>query len=163
MLVELRSPLIRSGIITSFSIHTFIEADIYFNYLRYCMHISSDMYGIFLVQMARLNDWKYNTEENFMVKQPGNTTEFPPLPRMKLKLSSAGKSITIKVKSEALTPANNLQHTHDTGCKRRLTIEPQPLKPPNYDITLSILSPIVPSPTKSPPIKKLKSGEHFVG
>ena len=85
-----------------------------------------------------------------MVKQSGKTTEFPSLTRMKLKLSSAGKSITINVKSESLNPANNLQHTHDTRCrkkksKRRLTIESSPLKIPNHAKALSLLTPMVPS------------------
>ena len=54
-----------------------------------------------------------------MVKQSGETTEFPSLTRMKLRLSSAGKSITINVKSEALNPANNLQHPHNTRCRKK--------------------------------------------
>ena len=88
--------------------------------------------------------------------------------RQEKKSFSAGKSITIKVKSEALTPANNLQHTHDTRCRkqkseRRLTIKPPPLKLPNHARALALLTPIVPSSTKSPTTKKSKSGERFVG
>ena len=103
-----------------------------------------------------------------MVELPNNNIDFPCLPCMKLKSSSTAKSITIKVRSEALTPTNNLQHTHNTRCRkqkseRRLTIEPPPLKLPNHARALSLLTRKVPSPTKSPPTKKAKSGERLAG
>ena len=83
-----------------------------------------------------------------MVIQPSNTTEVSPLPRTKLKASSVDKSITIKVKSETLTPANNLEYTHDTRCRkkkseRRLIIEPPPLNLPSNSRALALLTPTV--------------------
>ena len=69
--------------------------------------------------MARLNGWNYSDIDNCMVRGPGDTTDFPPLPRMKPKSLSAAKSITIKTKSEALTAARNLEHTHDTRCRKK--------------------------------------------
>ena len=111
-----------------------------------------------------LSDWTYSSSKKCYVAPVKDYASYPPLPSRKKKSFSAGKSITIKVKSEALTPANNLQHTHDTICRkqkseRRLTIESLPLKLPNHARTLALLTPIVPSPTKSPPTKKSKSGE----
>ena len=111
--------------------------------------------------------WTYSSSKNCYVAPTKDYASYPPLPSRK-KSSSICKSITIKVKSEALTPANNLQHTHDTRCRkqkseRRLTIEPPPFKLPNHARALALLTPRVPSPTKSPPTKKSKSGERFVG
>ena len=102
--------------------------------------------------------WTYSSSKNCYFAPAKDYASYPPLPSRK-KSASAGKSI--KVKSEALTPANNLQHTHDTRCRkqkseRRLTIEPPPLKLPNHARALVILTPIVPSPTKSQPTKKIK-------
>ena len=94
---------------------------------------------------------------------------YPPLPSGN-NSSSEFKSITIKVKSEASTPANNLLYTHDTRCRKkkceiRLVI---PVASPllnllNHARALALLTPTVPSPTKSSPTKKSKSGERFVG
>ena len=44
-------------------------------------------------------------------------TQHTPLCRQK-KLPSDARSITIKVKSEALTAINNLEHKHDTRCRK---------------------------------------------
>ena len=119
-----------------------------------------------MVKMTISNEWKYSSEKNCMVVQSGDTSGFQPLPRTKLKSSSAGKPITIKVKSEALPPANNLEHTHDTRCRkkkseRRLIVEPPPLNLPNHVRTLALFIPTVQSPTKSPQTKKSKSGEGY--
>ena len=151
-------------------------------YLRLCSFIRyyiifSNIFSIFtanqsfkkkLVKMAQPDCWEYCTKNNCMLKQSDTITELQCLPRMKLKSYSADKSFTIKVKNEALTPANNLQQTHDTRCRkqkseRRLTIEHPPLKLRNHARALALLTPIVPSPTKSPPTKKSKSGARFVG
>ena len=119
-------------------------------------------------KMARLNGWKCSTEDNCMLYLTGNTTEFPPLPRMRSKSSSAIKSITIKVQSEVLTVTRNLEHIYYTRCtkkksERRLTTVFPHLEIPNHSRVLVLLDPTVVSHSKSTPTKKWKCGEHFVG
>ena len=61
--------------------------------------------------------WTYSNSKNCYVAPGKDYASYPPLPSRK-KSASAGKSITIKVKSEALTPTNNLQYTHNTRCRK---------------------------------------------
>ena len=113
--------------------------------------------------------WTYSNSKNCYVAPGKNYASYPPLPSGK-KSSSEVKSITIKVKSEALTPANNLLHTHDTRCRKKkserrlvIPIASPLLNLPNHARALALLTPTVSSPTKSSPTKKSKSGECFVG
>ena len=83
-------------------------------------------------------------------------------------MSSDARSITIKVKGEALASVNDLKHKHDTRCRkqkseRRFTINPPPFNLPNHVRALALLTLTVPSSSKSPPTTKSKYGEHFVG
>ena len=109
--------------------------------------------------------WTYSSSKNCYVKPGTDYASYPPLPSRK-KSSSAVKSITIKVKSEALTPANNLLHTHDTRCRKKkserrliILVAPPLLNLPNHARALALLTPTVPSPTKSPPTKKNQKAE----
>ena len=74
------------------------------------------------------------------------------------------------MKSEALTPAKNLLHTHDTRCRKKkserrliIPVAPPLLNLPNHARALALLTHTVPSPKKHHQQKKLKSGERFVG
>ena len=72
------------------------------------------------------------------------------------------------MKGEALTAVNDLEHKHDTRCRkkkseRRLTINQPPLILSNHARALALLSPTVPSPSKSLQQKKSKCEERFVG
>ena len=76
------------------------------------------------------------------------------IPLYRKKAPPDARSITIKVKGEALTAVNDLEHKHDTRCRkkkseRRLTINQPPLILPNHARVLALLSPTVPSPSKS--------------
>ena len=113
---------------------------------------------IYFFTMTQKNSrgWTYSSSKNCYVAPAKDYASYPPLPSRK-KSASAGKSITIKVKSEALTPANNLLHTHDTRrrkkkSERRLVIPVASpfLNLPNHARALALRTHIVPSPTKSP-------------
>ena len=71
---------------------------------------------IVLGENYAMDDWNYSNKDNCMVRVSDDTTDFPPLPRMKPKSLSAAKTITIKIKREALTTARNPKHTYDTKC-----------------------------------------------
>ena len=110
-----------------------------------------------------LKGWTYSNSKNCYVAPGKDYASYPPLPSGN-KLSSAVKSITIKVKSGALTPAHNLLHTHDTRCRKKkiekiiiIPVAPPLLNLPNHDRALALLTPTVPSPTKSPPTKNRKA------
>ena len=77
----------------------------------------------------------YSHKTNYHVESKKDYATHPSIPSEK-SLSDA-RSITIKVKSEALTSVNNLEHNHNTRRKKqksekRLTINPPSLNLPNY-------------------------------
>ena len=97
--------------------------------------------------------WTYSKLKNRYVMPKKEYAVYPPLLSKKISPSDA-RSITIKVKGEALTAVNDLEHKHDTRCRkkkseRRLTINQPPLILSNHARALALLSPTVPSPSKS--------------
>ena len=94
--------------------------------------------------------WKYNNSHKRMVK-----TEYPPL----ISSAAAVKTITIKIKSEALT-TTPLEHTYDTRYReekseRRLVITSRSLELPNYARSLMLLT-HVSSSTETPQNRKVE-------
>ena len=70
-------------------------------------------------------DWTCSKSKNYYVMSKKEYTAYSPLPSKKISPSDT-RSITIKVKSEALTAVYDLEHKHDIRCRKRKVKEDLP-------------------------------------
>ena len=117
--------------------------------------------------MARPNGWKYNNQTNCYVKP--DYADYPSLPATTMKWSSnAKRQLKVKIKTEASTKktiwlTHMIQGTTNKKATKRLIFTHSLLRLPFQNRTLALLNYTVQSPSKTPPAKKSRSGEHIVG